>query len=137
MNLYTKKYKKQIEISEIDFDLYEEFFPRWDTYDDERGTHPEVIESNPEELDWINEVHPVNIERALNILSQLKENGCSHVEIMYHTDHIGYIFTGVDIYLSTKEEIKENLLKDKEESERSERILELQRELNHLRNFKK
>jgi hypothetical protein len=136
-NFYTKKYNHQIEISEIDFELYDSMFPNnWDAgADDEaENNHPESIIVNDTKLDWIRESYPVSIEKIEKILAELKESGCNHVEIMYHTDHIGYILTGVDIHVSTKEEIAVHLDNERiaEDAKKFKRIMELQKELSKL-----
>jgi len=128
MNYYNENYLHQIELSEIDMDLYESLFPGWD--DD----HPEPIVVNSDKMDWARESYPIDIERVEKTLAELKERGCTHVEIMYHTDHIGYIFTGLDVHVSSKEEVEEHLKSTTNETEkvRLNRILELQKELSKL-----
>ncbi|NMC61419.1 MAG: hypothetical protein GYA51_18860 [Candidatus Methanofastidiosa archaeon] len=92
-NLYVCNYKAQEELSEIDFDLYESLFPKWSENDEE---HPEEITvfPNDEPLYWVGESHPISIKDVIKVLNDMKEKGCDYVEIMYHTDHIGYVFTG-------------------------------------------
>jgi len=48
------------------------------------------------------------------MLNELKEIGSTHVEIVHHGDHIGYVLNGLQISLATKNELKD--LKDAEKA---------------------
>lgn len=82
----TKKLIEEIEVSEIDFDLQNEF--KKDPSDDD------------EEIDFVEkgkqatmvDATPINIERLEKLLAGFKEKGATHVEIEYHGDHFGYMF---------------------------------------------
>lgn len=67
----------------------------------------------------------IQIEEVYNICSELTKKGATHIEIVYHEDHDGYIFNGVELKKATKEDIerhnskleilsKKSLLKKKE-----------------------
>lgn len=137
-NLYVCNYKAQEELSEIDFDLYESLFPRWSENDEE---HPEQIPEqittflNDEPLYWIGESHPINIDDVIKVLNDMKEKGCNYVEIMYHTDHIGYVFTGLDVHIASEKEIAkhEEVSKNKHNAEIQRRIAQLEAEIQRLK----
>jgi len=50
--------------------------------------------------------HPIRIDKMIEILQSLKSDGCSHVEIEYHCDHIGYDISGSKIEKSSSEDIE-------------------------------
>lgn len=133
-NLYVCNYKAQKELDEIDFDLYESLFPRWSENDEE---HPEQITvfPNDEPLYWVGESHPIHIEEVIKVLNDMKEKGCNYVEIMYHTDHIGYVFTGLDVHVASEKEIAkhEEASKNKRDAEIQKRIAQLEAEIQKLK----
>lgn len=133
-NLYVCNYKAQEELSEIDFDLYESLFPRWSENDEE---HPEQITvfPNDEPLYWVGESYPIHIEDVIKVLNDMKEKGCNYVEIMYHTDHIGYVFTGLDVHIASEKEIAkhEEVSKNKRNAEIQRRIAQLEAEIQKLK----
>jgi len=132
-NLYICRYKVQEELSEIDFDLYDSLFPRWSENDEE---HPEQITDFPKnEMYWAGESYPMHIEDVIKVLNGLKEKGCNYVEIMYHTDHIGYVFTGLDVHIASEKEIAkhEEASKNKRDAEIQKRIAQLEAEIQKLK----
>lgn len=133
-NLYVCNYKAQEELSEIDFDLYESLFPKWSENDEE---HPEQITifPNDEPLYWVGESYPISIKDVIKVLNDMKEKGCDYVEIMYHTDHIGYVFTGLDVHKASEKEIAkhEEVSKNKHNAEIQRRIAQLEAEIQKLK----
>ena len=106
----TKIYKVSDSLTEIDFILRDKILGKNWVENEERFGH---ITLNNDYKNWQGEVHPINIDDAIKILEKLKKEGSNYVEIMYHCDHIGYYFNGLDIHRSTDEEVA----KDKERLE--------------------
>jgi len=50
---------------------------------------------------------PIKIKELKKIISKLEKDGSNYVMIDYNCDHIEFIFYGLDIHLSTKDEINE------------------------------
>ena len=58
--------------------------------------------------------HPINIDRLINTLQGLKENGATHVQMEYHCDHISYPIQGYKLSVSTEEEVSNHMKKEEE-----------------------
>ena len=112
----TKEVIGDVEHSEIDFLIQEEFGYDYENYQ-------ELVEIEVGNGDVRNE--PISIDLMVKTLQELKEKGSTHVALNYHTDHIGYEMTGYEIYLSTEEQINtyEEKLKIKREKELKLRAL--------------
>ena len=93
----TKEVIEDVEHSEIDFLIHEEF--GFD-YENEQ----ELVEIEVGNGDVTNE--PISIDLMIKTLQELKEKGSTHVSLDYHCDHIGYEMTGYKIYHSTEDQIK-------------------------------
>jgi hypothetical protein len=110
--------------SEIDIDLHEEFGFDYDVHED----FVEIGDGKTGDAD----AYPIKIDRMISILQQMKDEGSTHVEIDYHTDHIGYDMTGWSIRLANNEEIDEVERKEKAHREKMKRKNELLRQLEDL-----
>jgi hypothetical protein len=110
--------------SEIDMDLHEEFGFDYDVHED----FVEIGDGKRGDAD----AYPIKIDRMISILQQMKDEGATHVEIDYHTDHIGYDMTGWSIRLANKEEIDVVEGKEKAHREKMEKKKELLRQLDEL-----
>jgi hypothetical protein len=84
----TKKHINNKNQSELDFELQDEFGFNYDDYD-------EFVEI--EKGHGSADSHPIKIDKMIEILQSLKNEGCSHVQIEYHCDHIGYDISGFEI----------------------------------------
>lgn len=126
MNRYIKKkHVMDMDVSEIDFDLQEEF-----GFDSE--VHKDFVEL--QEGHGNADAYPIKIDVMLEKLNTLKRLGATHIEIDYHCDHIGYEISGYLIRLSTQNEINEYENKLKEKREKSKKREELLRQLHELDN---
>jgi hypothetical protein len=97
-NFYiTKEVIKDIEHSEIDYLIHEEF-----GYDYENDQ--ELVEIKIGNGEVTNA--PISIDLMIKTFQELKEQGATHVSLDYHCDHIGYEMTGYKIYHSTEDQIK-------------------------------
>jgi hypothetical protein len=104
-NSITKIYKTSESLTEIDFVLRDKILGKnWSENEERFGD----ITLNNDYNSWKGESHPINIDDVIKALEKLKKKGSNYVEIMYHCDHIGYYFNGLDIHRSTDIEIKEN-----------------------------
>ena len=131
-NSLTIIYKKEIEDSELDFTLRDKILgPKWSEQEERFDT----IVSGDEKSGWQGESHAISIDRMIGHLDMMKQNGCNHVEIMYHTDHIGYVIYGLDIHRSTDHEVLEHKkeVKELEDKRKDNKIKELQAEIAKLK----
>lgn len=119
----TKIYKKEIEVSEIDMRLQEDIHKNWfDDHESEERVNIRVTGKG----NWEGDSIPIKIEDTIRILERLKKSGANYAEIMYHTDHNGYVFNGAFIRKSTEEEITEYLNKKKQ-------VAKIEREMDLLK----
>jgi hypothetical protein len=128
----TEVYKSEESLTEIDFTLREKILGKnWDEKEERYGN----IILGDDKNSWKGESYPINIDDVNKVLEKLKKKGCNYVEIMYHSDHIGYYFNGMDIYRSTDEEVLENS-KNTEEFEKAKKLAEidfLQRKIDQIK----
>lgn len=126
----THKYVDEVEHSEIDFDLTDKILG-----DDADDFDIRNIFLGKQGKWWIGEGEPIEIDRVIKTLEELKEKGANFVEIMYHCDHIGYVFNGVDIHKSTEGEIEKHLegMKKKRDKAKQEEIKALEKKLKELK----
>ena len=88
----VKDYRFENEVSEIDFDLY-----AWLGLKDEEQFDADIESKN--ETDYSADGFPIEIARLEGLIKEMKAKGCTHVEMEYHCDHIGYLFNGCKIEL--------------------------------------
>ncbi len=123
---YKQKLLDDTEISEIDIDFQDLLGFEWEKHDD-------YVNILPEEYGRA-EGFPIDIDRMISKLEEMKKAGATHVGIEYHTDHIGYLIDAWKIEKASEKEVK--LWKHKKEKDRKERIeatkQELQRKLEKL-----
>lgn len=121
----TKTYLKEIELSEIDFELNEDIHRDW--YDIGKINNRVNITKN-NKGSWEGDTIPIKIDDVIKTLQQLKKSGANYAEIMYHSDHNGYVFNGLEIRKSTEKEIKEHSDKNKEKEIIEKKLLEINNE---------
>jgi hypothetical protein len=70
------------------------------------------------------------------VVNELTSAGSDYVEIVYHEDHRGYVFTGLKISKASKEKIDANNTEYSKRNNRrnSKRINQLEEELTKLKN---
>ena len=94
MNTIIFKPIKQLDVDEINLDIID------DILGDSDEDHNEIYEGFTRHTN-----EPIKIDRAIDILNQLKEDGANYVAIHYHTDHQGYEFYAQHISIATQKEI--------------------------------
>jgi hypothetical protein len=100
----TEIYKASESLTEIDLTMRDKILGKnWGDNEERFGQ----ITLNHDQNSWQGETHPINIDDVIKILERLKKKGSNYVEIMYHCDHIGYYFNGLDIHRSTDSEMKD------------------------------
>lgn len=133
MKNYTilQKYTEEIEISEIDFDLQEDIVEGQDVND----ISVDYIVVDNKKARYSGESHPIKIDQLIAILGALKSGGANYAEIMFHCDHIGYVFNGVDVKLAGDDDVAENKkLIDAKKAEIKQREIDaLERKLSQLK----
>lgn len=128
----TSIFKKEIETDDsIQWDCYKDVLKIND--DDDGEIYPTEIEIRGKST-WGGENYPIKIDKVVKILQKLKKSGCNYVEIMFHGDHMSYVFNGILIRESTSEEIEKNemLSEKRKEAEKEIQICE-----NKIRDIKK
>lgn len=110
---------------------WEEFFTD-DEVDDE---YPETILGIGTDR-YGSEASPIRIDEVEKLLAELKEKGCSHVEIDWHCDHLNYELHGYEIRKATREELdnKEEENSDTAKRKREEQIKNLKNQIKELEN---
>jgi hypothetical protein len=122
----TKTLIENVDFDELDIDLQEEFEFKFNYEDDDEF---EVIDKGRGRADG----YPVNIDRMIAKLQELKNAGSTHVELDYHCDHIGYEISGYEIRLSTEEEKQEFDEINKQEREKQQKIRDLYNQINEIK----
>ena len=123
----TKKFIRDEEFSEIDFEFQDEFKIKEDQ-------DYAIIELGRSHLDPC--TRPIRIELLIETLKEMKMAGATHIEMDYHEDHIGYEISAFKYYFSKPDEILvyEQELSEEDQHNRSIRRADLQRQLNDLDN---
>ena len=102
----------------------------------EEGHDFETLVKDDNNSSWGGEVAAMPIVEIEDILFRLKkERNCTHVEIMYHEDHGGYIFNGVVLRKATDDEIEKHVNKKEEidDAAKTVKIALLEQELKELK----
>lgn len=120
----TKTYKKEIELSEIDILLNQTIHKDW--YDGDIDARVKITKTR--KGDWEGEAIPVNIDDVIKTMEQLKKSGSNYCEIMYHSDHNGYVFNGMEIRKSTEAEIKKHAKGEAKRKKIEKQMRELQKQ---------
>jgi hypothetical protein len=110
--------------SELDFELYDEFGFSYE----ENSRFNTIVKSN----EYYANANPIRIDRMIEILQRLKDNGSTHVQIEDHCDHHGYEISGFEIRLSTQEEITEYDNKMNRKKNTENKISELKNQIDRL-----
>ena len=84
---------------------------------------------------WAGESSSIKIDDVIQILEELKKEGCNYVEMMHHEDHAGYYFNGLNIHRSTDIEVSDEKerIEKKEKAKKDLAITELELKLEKLR----
>jgi hypothetical protein len=125
----TFKYLKEIEKSEIDIDTLQKIGGK-NIFED---GYERVIKNLSKEYGWEGESEPISISDLEKVIAKLKKTGANYVEIYPHGDHNGYVFYGLEIRKSTKEEIDEINKIRKKRDELSRKYHELNTELQKIK----
>lgn len=128
----TKIYKSdEIYSSELDMLMRDEILGKnWSD-----GEWPDTITLDRKNNKWHGESEPIKIDFVINALEKLKKDGCNYVEIMFHEDHHGYYFNGLDIHRSTESELaaEEERINIITEKNKEKEIRELEAKLAKLK----
>lgn len=121
----TKTVKFEASPSELDFENREAF--GWEDHD----THDfnELTNSI-----MMTDVEPISIEKLIGILHQAQAAGSTHIAIEYHSDHIGYDITGIEMRPSTDEEVLDHVEKKRSEQEKRRKIHDLKAQIAKIEN---
>jgi hypothetical protein len=121
----TKTVKFEKSADELDFDNMDQF--GWKDHDQH-----DFVEINNDMLST--DAEPIEIDRLIAILNEAKSKGSTHVAVEYHCDHIGYDIAGIEMRLSTQEEIDSFENKRKAAQDKRRQIHDLQAKIARLQN---
>lgn len=132
MKYLKLEYKYEIALTELDFELRDQYFGEGSEED------VETIIEGTECLDWSEEATPISIDSLKSVLLDLEEKECTHVEIVQHSDHYGYYITGLRIREATPREIGEKLatIDALDLKARQQQIERLEKQLKYLKELK-
>lgn len=91
--------------TEIDMDLLEKQFPGYS--DDDMKNYPQIVRKGNHKMSWSGECEAIEIAHIEKFITDCKAKGCTHVEIMHHSDHNGYYFYGIKVFNADKKLVKE------------------------------
>jgi hypothetical protein len=134
MKYLKKENLEDIEISEIDFDFYNEMeIPETDEDGEGWYDHEFIIDQNGSP-----DAEVIKIDRVIEQLQNMKDKGCNYMTMEYHCDHIGYMFAGFKISEASEEEVKtyKKKIEEKEILKREQEIKRLQEQLDKVKNAK-
>lgn len=131
----TFKYIKEIEESDLDIDTVEKILGK-DAYE-EPGFERIFIPLNVE-YGYEQEADRISITLLEKTIAKMKKAGASHLEMMHHSDHRGYVFYGVEVRRSTKAEVDDLKIKNLAKEEIERRLEELDKEkANLIKSYRK
>jgi hypothetical protein len=110
-------------IEELDHMIIEEFGFDEKVYDNVVEIKEGIADVNTE---------PININTLIESLNKMKMQGCTHVTLDYHFDHIGYDMSGFKITEATIAERDSFILESLRKKEIEERKTRLRKELRDL-----
>jgi len=125
----TFKYLKEIEESDLDISTVEKILGK-NAYEDP-GFESLFFFLN-KDYGYERESEMISIDLLEKTIVNLKKAGANYMEIMHHGDHNGYVFYGIEVRKSTKEEVKnysEEILK---KAKIENKIAALQLEIQNL-----
>jgi len=123
-------YKTEIEHTELDLENLDSILGK-----NKNGhNHISIIKEENGEFNWRSEQEQIDIDLAIKTLQRIKDLGCNYAEIMYHCDHNGYVFYGIEMREATQEEIEEEIEKKKQKNNEllKEKIEHYKSEINSL-----
>jgi hypothetical protein len=128
----TKKNLIDDELSEIDFVFQDEWGCDSELEDIDDSNDIEFIINQYGSADG----YPIKIDRVIEQLQKIKDAGCSHIEMSYHCDHIGYQFSGFLIEEATPKQIEDHVKKIIEADNKKKEIQKLEAEIRRLKHEK-
>lgn len=122
---YTIKIIENLETPDLYPELYSDMFPEVTQETEEepgQGWYTSIGKTNSDS-------YPIKIDVLIKTLNDLKNKGSNYVCIDYHTDHITYLISGLNIQVSNDEEINLFLDKESKKDKKLEKYLKLKAEL--------
>jgi hypothetical protein len=118
------EHKDRIESGELDYLLKKDFI---DVNDEEAYDMYSEIQTQ-----YKSDAAPIKIDDMIKHLQDLKEKGCSYVEIDFNCDHYDYTFYGLDVRKATDEEVESENVKINAELEKRRKVQELQDQIRKI-----
>lgn len=128
-NIYIKKrFIDDASVSEIDFNFNQ-------TFGFDYTIHDDIVEIKELNQAYSLDSEPIEIDRLISILQDLKKSGANYVMLESNCDHQGYDIEGYYITLATQEEIDMflNLTSSKKKKNKDLEIKRLKEKLKKLR----
>jgi hypothetical protein len=125
------EYRIERDHTEIDLDLLEKQFPG---YSDDDKNYPQIVRKNNNKMSWSGECEVIEIGHVEKFIADAKAKGCTHMEVMHHSDHNGYYFYGVHVSSADKNGAKEinEEIKNKHDALLRKKKAELEAELKQV-----
>lgn len=96
-------YKEEIVHSELDLELLESMFPGYSD-DETMDNYPQIHSINKAKMGWAGESINMKLDNLQTAINVFRSKGCTHIQIVYHEDHIGYYMYGTEITKATPEQ---------------------------------
>lgn len=127
------EYRVEQDHTEIDLELLEKQYPGYSD-DDNMDNYPQIVRKGNDDMSWSGEGEVIEIGHVEKFIEECKAKGCTHMEVMHHSDHNGYYFYGVHVSNADKKKTKEinDEMNSEMESRLNNRKAELEAELNSI-----
>lgn len=106
-------YKIEVDRTELDLKLLSDQFPDYED-DDNMDDYPQVIHENDRTMTWAGVQEMISIKDVEDVIAKIKAKGCTHMEIVHHSDHNGYYFYGAHVSNADDDKIQELRRKEDE-----------------------
>lgn len=127
-NYMTLKYLKEIEESDLDIIEVEKTLGK----DAWEPGYERIFKHLDNDCSWEGECNRISIDLLEKTIAKLKKAGANYVEMMHHSDHNAYVFYGIEVRKSTKEEVLTYQLQNEKKKRIENRLEELDKEKKEL-----
>lgn len=100
--------------------------PIYDIFGDDVDLDEVEVTKRNEKSGWKGESSPIKISDMEDMIAKIKEEGATHMEVMFHCDHDNYCVSGVEIREMNESEI--SFIKLVEEARKNNKVKELENE---------
>ena len=123
----TKTLKHSESKNELDLELIKDF-----GYDYDKHDYLHTIEKGKQ--GYFTEGDPIRTETVIEIMHRMIDKGVTHLELVHHEGHNGYVFNGYEIRFATEKEINKEQKNILANDEAENKISELEAQIEKIRN---